>query len=249
MRYACGTWIISCTICPRLVPRVVEGIMAMRRWLVPLVVIVAFIAGSGLTSVANHAAGPLTYTGCLDKTAGTMSQFKAGFSPLTPCPTGQARVHVGAGDVTGVVAGAGLQGGATGGNVTLSADYPTLDSRYVNTGESTGASAYARVLPVPGIGPVQVDAARSSSVLGVMLVNGPAGPMYCFDLASAARSGVANVEISANRGQFGGTVAVTLDNTDSIFAPCPFPFVDAIAIVRDSNNQVTFGYAFYIVFH
>jgi hypothetical protein len=73
------------------------------------------------TSVAGAVAGdpaPKRYTGCL-KTDGTIVKVKEGDSPLSSCATGQAKITIGNGDITGIVAGTGLTGGADQGTPTL----------------------------------------------------------------------------------------------------------------------------------
>lgn len=70
--------------------------------------------------VAAFASGPTDhYTGCLNTSKGTISKVKLGEAPLTACATGETKLTVSGGDITAVLAGTGLTGGAWAGNATL----------------------------------------------------------------------------------------------------------------------------------
>jgi hypothetical protein len=84
---------------------------------------VAVALGSAVIAVAGHAPADVdSYTGCLNTSSGTFANVAMGETPLAPCKDKEIEVHLGGGDVTGVVAGSGLSGGGSEGQVALGVD-------------------------------------------------------------------------------------------------------------------------------
>ncbi|HVJ97670.1 MAG TPA: hypothetical protein VNC41_12650 [Acidimicrobiia bacterium] len=94
------------------------------------------VAGTSVGGALNGESAGKRYTGCITSTGG-LSQLKAGDSPKSACTTGQTKVTLGNGDITGILAGTGLTGGGDQGTPTLG-----LHSNYaLPQGCATGAPA------------------------------------------------------------------------------------------------------------
>jgi hypothetical protein len=94
-----------------------------RKWkeLIAVVVGVAVLAAGG-TALAGHVLDDVaSYTGCLS-TGGELTKLKEGDAPVRPCAASQMEVHLGGGDITAIIAGTGLAGGADSGGATISLD-------------------------------------------------------------------------------------------------------------------------------
>lgn len=99
--------------------------MRRRRYLLGLL-LPALALGAllpTLASAGHQPSGVAQYTGCLrtlGTSNGTVYSIAQGTSPLVPCKASETLIHLSGGDITAVVAGAGLSGGSTNGSATLS---------------------------------------------------------------------------------------------------------------------------------
>jgi hypothetical protein len=81
--------------------------------------IVAVVAGvAAVWAVAQSDEGPPSLTGCLSAN-GNLEDFALGSSPAKACKQSATQVQLSGGDITSVVAGDGLEGGALSGAATL----------------------------------------------------------------------------------------------------------------------------------
>lgn len=74
--------------------------------------------GVGLASAGHEPRDVVSYTGCLTP-GGALTSIREGDQPAKRCEPGAVIAHFSAGDITEIVAGAGLTGGASNGTATI----------------------------------------------------------------------------------------------------------------------------------
>ena len=91
------------------------------KWTAALLaaVVLTTAAGVGLASAGHEADDVASYTGCLTK-GGALASIRVGGEPAKPCEPGAVVAHFSAGDITEILAGTGLTGGASNGEATVS---------------------------------------------------------------------------------------------------------------------------------
>jgi hypothetical protein len=99
--------------------------LAMTLVLAVIAAPTAVIGGHQQTSVAS-------YTGCLSP-GGDLTDLAEGDKPKAECKGNKTEVHVSGGDITGVLAGFGLTGGASDGEATIAVDTGTVQTRVGGT--------------------------------------------------------------------------------------------------------------------
>jgi hypothetical protein len=89
----------------------------------PTFLLVCVLAVSA--SAGHQTASVQDYTGCLNLKVGHVRDVAVGTAPLHPCSEGWVQIHLSGGDITEVVAGAGLAGGSTNGSDSVSLNAPS----------------------------------------------------------------------------------------------------------------------------
>jgi hypothetical protein len=103
-----------------------RSLRAPRRLGVMLIVI-GVALGSALYAFAGHEPSSVpSYTGCLNPNGGTINNLVQGDTPGKPCNPNNSQIHLSGGDITAVVPGDGLVGGAGEGSAELSVDSSSI---------------------------------------------------------------------------------------------------------------------------
>lgn len=184
-----------------------------------MLLVVGLLAGVGMSAWAADAPDTVrTLTGCVNPATGTIGKLKPGTMPKTPCTGTEYRIRVSGGDITSVLpaAAGGLVGGSTNDAALLGIDFPALDGRYINEGDSvtwrgawSAATAYVRGDAVYRAGSSYIALVANTNVVPA---NGATWQFIAQKGAQGA-SGLPGPGLRSAAASFDGTTCAEIENT------------------------------------